>query len=46
MLSDQYLIIALVLNSQMIGIASMDPDLEFMEEDIINYIICSIVSDL
>jgi len=45
-LSDQYLLIALLLNAHMIGMASEDPDLEFMEDKIIDYLICKIVSDL
>jgi len=44
-LTDQYRLIVLVLNVQMIGIASIDPELDFMENEILDYIICSIVSD-
>lgn len=45
-LSDQYLLIALLLNALMIRMASEDPDMEFMEDTIIDHLICKIVSDL
>ncbi|XP_060872144.1 uncharacterized protein LOC132946259 isoform X2 [Metopolophium dirhodum] len=42
MLTDQYRLIVLVLNAQMIGIASIDPEFDFMENEIIDHIICTI----
>ncbi|CAI6350080.1 unnamed protein product [Macrosiphum euphorbiae] len=44
-LSDQYLLIALLLNALMIRMASEDPDMEFMEDTIIDHLICKIGTD-